>query len=202
MTTTLSRPTEVEKVSSPSRVWFTRDNCETLVSMSLLQMPYELIDGEVISKMGQNALHCSGMRLVTRWLAEVYGLDFVSSQLTLEVLQEDRLHSDPLPDAFVTTKSLESYFKVQPEPKDVLLLIEVADASRSFDLSTKAALYARSSITEYWVLDMVNRNIVVHLEPTIDGYRSVVAYSEYETLSPKLKPEAKLTPSVLLPPIG
>ena len=200
MTATLSPLPKLDKLSNPSRVKFTRDVCEKLVSMGFLQEPYELIDGEVISTMGQNPLHCSGMRRVTRWLAEVFGLDYVSSQLTLEVLPEDRLHSAPLPDAFVTSKSFEAFDKVQPQPKDVLLLIEVADASRSFDLSTKAALYARSSITEYWVLDMVKRCLVVHLQPTIDGYRSVLTYDEHEALSPQSKPDAVLTPSLLLPP--
>jgi Uma2 family endonuclease len=49
----------------------------------------------------------------------------------------------------------------------ILLAIEVADLTLSFDLATKARLYA-AGIPEYWVLDVNDRRFIVHREP-IDG---------------------------------
>jgi len=39
--------------------------------------------------------------------------------------------------------------KMKPSPGDILLVIEVADSTRSFDLAKKADLYARAGIPDY-----------------------------------------------------
>lgn len=56
---------------------------------------------------------------------------------------------------------------------DVALLIEIADTTRSFDLGTKAVLYAGHAIPEYWVVDIQRSEIVRHVEPAASGYTIV-----------------------------
>jgi len=67
--------------------------------------------------------------------------------------------------------------------------VEIADASRNFDLTTKAALYARAGITEYWVLDVPGRRLLVHREPKSGRYASVVVYNEEESVAPLAAPQ-------------
>jgi hypothetical protein len=38
-----------------------------------------------------------------------------------------------------------------------------------FDLTVKAAIYARAGIAEYWVLDVNGRRMIVHRDPTPAG---------------------------------
>ncbi len=67
--------------------------------------------------------------------------------------------------------------------EDALLVIEVADSSLTFDMGTKAALYARKGVREYWVIDAAARETHVHLRPKHDGYAIVRTYAEGIRLS-------------------
>lgn len=52
----------------------------------------------------------------------------------------------------------------------VLLVVEVADNSLDFDMSRKAALYARHRIPEYWVADLNGRLVCQMWTPQGDAY--------------------------------
>ncbi len=55
------------------------------------------------------------------------------------------------------------------DPEDVVLVVEVADQTETFDLTAKARLYAAAGFPAYWV---VTRDVVVeHLDPGPTGYR-------------------------------
>jgi Uma2 family endonuclease len=47
---------------------------------------------------------------------------------------------------------------VYPGPKDILLLVEVADNAVAFDRHTKLPLYARHRIPEAWLIDLPARH--------------------------------------------
>ena len=53
----------------------------------------------------------------------------------------------------------------------------------AFDRSTKARLYARAGIVDYWVLHLEGRRMIVHRDPEGDAYTSIYAYSEEEELT-------------------
>ena len=52
---------------------------------------------------------------------------------------------------------------------DVLLAIEVAASSLSYDRGRKARVYARHQVRELWVIDAVRRVTWVHKQPSADG---------------------------------
>lgn len=58
-------------------------------------------------------------------------------------------------------------------PENTLLAVEIADATRAYDLTTKALDYARAGIPTYWVVDVRARHTHVLTGPTPDGYQSV-----------------------------
>jgi Uma2 family endonuclease len=62
--------------------------------------------------------------------------------------------------------------------------VEISDSTLGFDLTSKAELYARAAIIEYWVVDIAARRLIVHRDPREGLYRSVTAYAEHEILAP------------------
>ena len=71
-------------------------------------------------------------------------------------------------------------------------MIEVADTSLGFDRTTRAALYARACITDYWVLDIASRRMIVHRDPQAGRYTSIAAYSSDESVAPLAAPDSLL----------
>lgn len=44
-------------------------------------------------------------------------------------------------------------------------MIEVSVTSQALDLQVKPAIYAAADVSEYWVLDVPAREVVVHTDP-------------------------------------
>src|SRR5205085_8284824 len=92
----------------------------------------------------------------------------------------------------------DEFRREQPKPQDVALLVEIADTTLRFDLTTKADLYARAGIEDYWVLDLNGRRMIVHRSPQSGKYRSVTAYSENEHVVPLAPPSTQVLVSDVL----
>lgn len=58
---------------------------------------------------------------------------------------------------------------------NVLLLIEVADSSLSYDLKIKSRVYAALGVGEYWVVDAARLVTHVHRDPSAAGYAKLEA---------------------------
>jgi Uma2 family endonuclease len=55
----------------------------------------------------------------------------------------------------------------------VLLLIEAADSSLDYDCNLKRPLYARAGIPEFWIVDLVAREVEVCRSPAGGDYAEV-----------------------------
>lgn len=64
---------------------------------------------------------------------------------------------EPEPDLAILRPRDDFYTTADSGPADVLLVIEVADTSLTYDLGTKVPLYARHGIPEVWVIDAARR---------------------------------------------
>ena len=53
----------------------------------------------------------------------------------------------------------------------------------------KMPLYARGGIREAWLVDLDGATIIVHTEPTPEGYASVRAFRAGESVAPRAFPE-------------
>ena len=89
------------------------------------------------------------------------------------------------PDIFVRPAGLPSY---DVRGDTVLLVIEVAASSLAFDLGTKAALYARHGVREYWVVDAATLVTTVHLGPGPEGFAGKRTVAASDVLAPHLAP--------------
>jgi Uma2 family endonuclease len=102
------------------------------------------------------------------------------------------LDSAPEPDlAWVARRD---YRRGRPTGEDVLLVIEVSESTLRFDLGTKAELYAAAGISDYWVVNISDRCIVVHRDPVDGRYRNVRTFRESEEIRPLSMPEVMICP--------
>ena len=175
---------------------WTLENCKLAESVGALPEKYELINGEIYEKMPTNPPHESTLMFMMIWLLEIFGIDRVRPQQTLS-LSSNR--SRPEPDLAVLKTSIREFIKSYPSPSDMLLVVEVSDTSLHFDLSTKALLYSAAGVPEYWVVNVADREIVVHRDPSHEGYLDVKLYDANEQISALAKPEASILVGELVP---
>src|SRR5678816_3338725 len=105
MADTLVRP-HSENEPEPRRKRWTRQECAKLVEFGLLRGRYELIDGEIIEKMGQGWLHSYVLVRLTTLLTALFGGDFLRGQLPMMVPGET---NEPEPDIAITTQPITHY---------------------------------------------------------------------------------------------
>jgi Uma2 family endonuclease len=74
--------------------------------------------------------------------------------------------SEPEPDIAVCAPVPDSYKQAHPRADEILLVIEVADSSLTYDRTRKAQAYATSGIPEYWIVNLIDRRIEALTDPT------------------------------------
>jgi len=185
--------------SAPRKVW-TREECEALERAGLINLEHlELIEGDLIRKMPKKRPHSIGLRALAIWLGEIFGPAFVETEVAIDVAPEDNPTSQPEPDIIVIKSKYSTFTKANPGPQDLQLVVEVAHSTLDFDRSTKANLYARAGIPEYWVLDVAGRRMLVHRDPRNGKYASVTAYSDRESVAPLALPQSEFAVRDALP---
>jgi Uma2 family endonuclease len=107
------------------------------------------------------------------------------------------IDSEPEPDVLVCSNPDELAYR-SPRTKP-LLVIEVAESSLEYDIG-KAALYAEAGVPEYWVVNLVERVLVVFREAETVGYRTSFRLAESEQVSPAAWPDASFEVAGFLPP--
>jgi len=109
----------VSALETPRKIW-TREDTRLLAELGFPNADkLELIDGELIQRMGKKQLW---RNLLQGCLRSLFGSEYIQTHVSAE---DDRLN-EPEPDLIVTTKSIRD-FKDNPTPADILLLIEIAD---------------------------------------------------------------------------
>ena len=150
----------------------------------------ELIDGEIIDMVPIGPRHSDGVnRLTERFILDLRGAVYVSSQNPIRLDE----HNEPEPDLVLARRRERGYAHGHPTPEDVHLVVEVADSSASYDRQTKASLYARFGIPDYWIMDVGREHVLVHRDPTPGGYATTRVYLRGEQLSPLAFPDLTLS---------
>lgn len=108
-------------------------------------------------------------------------------------------HSEPQPDAAVVRARPDGYRSAHPGPKDVLLIIEVADTSAAFDTQVKARLYSKAGIPEHWVIDVQEGCLRVFTQPSARGYKQLQVLDRGDTVKSASVSGLTLKVKVLIP---
>ena len=164
MTALLERPDEM------LRPWrFSLAAFERMLETGILpeDARIELLDGQIVElpEMKQNHANC------IKRLYDVLQRTF-SSRADVYAQSPIRLPQDgrPLPDVMMIHSA--SATTESPLPKDIYLVLEVAGSSIYQDRSTKLELYARDNITEYWILNLEDKQLEVYRDPEGETYRT------------------------------
>ncbi len=197
MPVVLEAPLLVDDAEPLQRKLWTREECELLAESGVDLENYELIDGELICKVPKNHAHMFAVMLLYNWLNRICGEGRVIQEASIHLAPKDTRYSDPEPDLIVLRRPF-SEIPTKADPDDILLVIEVSVTTLAMDTKHKAALYARAGIPDYWVLDVQGRRFLVHRDPAGGAYRSIVAFSENEPVSPLAAPEASIRAADLL----
>jgi Uma2 family endonuclease len=146
----------------------------------------ELIEGELIDMAPIGSNYASVVARLNAWLAAAAGGRFIVFPQNPVSLSE---HSEPQPD-LTLLKSRDDYYRdALPTAEDVLLLIEVADATLEYDRTTKVPLYARSGIAEVWLVNLRGVAIEVFRAP---GYARVTRIERGQRIAPLAFPDLVL----------
>jgi len=165
-----------------TRHW-SRLEYERLVSVGMFhpEERLELLEGEILQMSPQGSVHATAVSLVENALREAFGSNYVIRIQMPLALDPD---SEPEPDIAVVVGSPRDY--KDAHPKTAELLVEVADTTIVYDRKRKTTLYAKAGIPEYWILNLVDRQLEVHRLP-LSGGSSSLTYQEQMVLTPSEK---------------
>jgi len=142
----------------------------------------QLIRGEIIDMGIQGPRHFTAILLTTKAVEAAFGVGYVIRPQGPIALDD----SQPEPDVAVVPGSPRDYLV---HPRTVLLAIEVSDSSLTYDLTTKAELYAATGIPEYWVLDLETQRLLVFRDPVAlppggHAYHTHLSFAVDESVTP------------------
>jgi Uma2 family endonuclease len=145
----------------------------------------ELIEGEVIDMPPIGSFHAGTVEYIGHSLRLACGAQALVRMQNPVFLD---LHSEPQPDVALVCPRPDFYRSAHPGSADVLLIVEVADATLAYDTQIKLPLYARYGIPEVWIADLFNRRFLVHRTPTPTGYQDVRTLIDLSAVTPLLLP--------------
>lgn len=152
----------------------------------------ELIRGQIVAKTKLKPPECYIRTLLTEWSFYVVPDDTISIH-PVGAVRIPVSDSEPEPDLLWIKEG--DYCKRHPEPHEILLLVEIADASLADDRGIKLGVYAEAGITDYWIVNVIDQQIEVYRNPTGREYRDKSIYRGDTAVSPLALPTAVLQPS-------
>jgi Uma2 family endonuclease len=161
--------------------------------------PVELIEGQVIQKPMKGTRHTSTVRRIENLLRNRLGERvFVISQDPVQLND----YSEPEPDIALVRPDPLYYEYHHPTPREIYLIIEVADSTLKRDREFKATVYAQAGIMDYWVLDISDRQLYVLREPQENAYQREEILKGNDTISILAFPDVTITIAEMLSPVG
>ena len=147
---------------------------------------FELWEGEIVPMNAKNNRHELWKRALVRLLARA-----LPDELAIGI--EQSVYFGPR--TFLEPDVVVAEDAILPEDlrgPDILLAVEVSDATLGRDLRRKAELYARFGVRHYWVLDAERRRAFVHeLQP--DGtYAAPVEHGPEAVLVTPFEPAVEV----------
>ncbi|HVR99571.1 MAG TPA: Uma2 family endonuclease [Thermoanaerobaculia bacterium] len=184
-------------MADPLKRLFTNSEYHTMAETGILSEDdrVELIEGEIFQMAPIGNRHVGSVNRLIRAFAGPVGERAV-------VTVQNPIHlndfSEPQPDFVLLHPRDDLYSRSDVRPEDVLLLVEVSDASLEYDRRRKIPLYARHGIPEAWLINLVQDFVEVHRDPSPSGYRDVRKLRRGDRLSSQAFPDLVIPVDYLL----
>jgi len=161
----------------------------------------ELLEGKIVVLSPQNPLHFSTVDRVADALRRHCGQGYlVRMQFPVDLGQT----TEPEPDVAVVAGPPELYRSAHPTT--AVLIVEVSESTLSYDRRRKGSLYARAAIADYWIVNLIHRQVEVYRAPVPAArrpygycYSSRTDLTPPATVSPLALPQTSITVADLLP---
>jgi Uma2 family endonuclease len=125
----------------------------------------ELLEG-YLYEMTIDPPHSAACGLANEVLRLAFGAGYtVRSQTPLDLGRR----SLPEPDLAVVAGSIRDHARAHPTT--ALLVVEISDSTLRKDRRTKSHLYARAGIADYWIVNLVDRQLEIRRQPGPDPAR-------------------------------
>jgi Uma2 family endonuclease len=170
---------------------FTADEYLRMAEVGILREGerVELIRGEILTMSPIGPRHSSFLAsLIHLLVLALRDRGTVWVQSTVRLLPDTM----PEPDLAILRERPRAYRLAHPTPRDIALIIEVAESSLAYDRGTKRALYAEAGIGEYWVVDARAEAIEVSRELAEGRYQQTTRLTGSGTVSPLAFPDVVL----------
>jgi Uma2 family endonuclease len=154
----------------------------------------ELIEGEIIHMTPIGSRHAACVARLTALLSSSHGDAILWVQNPLHLGERSELQ----PDVALLRPRADYYAQAHPEPEDVFLVIEVADASAVNDREVKLPLYVRAGIAEVWLVDLSAERVEVYRKPAPHGYQERRTVERGHQLAPQTLPALELSVDAVL----
>jgi Uma2 family endonuclease len=122
----------------------------------------ELIRGEIIQMTAKGTPHSVCNTQLNRELTKLLSDRATPRNQEPIILSSN---SEPEPDYAIVRNRADDYLSAHPTSEDILLIIEIADSSLSYDQEVKLSLYAEDSIQDYWIFNLVENILEIYSEP-------------------------------------
>jgi Uma2 family endonuclease len=164
---------------------FTLDEYRRLVQLGFFNEDdrVELIRGEILQMAAKGTRHTTCCRNLLEELPSlIKGLAKLQCQDPI-VLPSG---SEPEPDFAIVRNQPDNYLSGHPTPADILLVIEIADASLHYDQDVKIELYAEAGISDYWIFNLPEQRLETYSEPYQDPQGKFDYAQRYRSLPNKI----------------
>ena len=150
----------------------------------------ELIEGDIFEMSPIGKRHAGCVLKISTQLSRRLG-----DSALVNVQNPVRLNdfSEPQPDVAVLKPRADFYAEAHPTPDDVLVVVEVADATVRFDRGVKVPLYARAGVPEVWLVDLERDEVEVYSRPANGVYQDVRRAGRGQQLSSQHLPSLALS---------
>jgi len=155
----------------------------------------ELLDGQVVDMSPIGSRHAGTVNWLAARLRQLVGARAILSVQNPVVLDE---YSEPEPDLALLAPRPDYYRGAHPRPRDVLLVVEVADTTLEKDRDVKLPLYARAGIQEVWIVDLNGERVEVYREPRASAFESIAIRRGADALTVFAIPDVELRAGEIL----
>ncbi len=156
----------------------------------------ELLNGNIVLMPPIGYRHMGAVRRINRLFQRQFS-EHCEIDVQSSVIIDGK--SEPQPDVVLLHDRVNQR-ESPPLAEDVFLLVEVADSSLFFDLKEKREAYARSGISEYWLLDLTRNELRVFREPAGSEYGDERTLRAEDLIAPLAFPDVEIRVSAMLPP--
>ncbi|WVL02411.1 Uma2 family endonuclease [Cyanobacterium sp. Dongsha4] len=87
-------------------------------------------------------------------------------------------NSEPEPDIAIVKLPESKYNEHHPYPDDIFWLIEIANSSLNKDLSIKKNIYAQAQIPQYWIINLMEQELIVFRQPENGDYAVKITWQK------------------------